>query len=126
MNTINTVMKKKSGIENVNVSVFCDAFDVIGDVFTKMVNVILTTGTFPDIYYVSTVVPTGGTIKCEEFRPINMLLLEEKIIEHIVKEQLLAFVKNNGILCSEQAGFRSSISCETALNLVVDNWKENL
>jgi hypothetical protein len=62
-----------------------------------------------------------GTIKCEEFRPINMLLLEEKIIEHIVKEQLLAFVENNGILCSEQSDFRSSFSYETALNLVVDN-----
>jgi hypothetical protein len=124
-----TVMKKKSGIENVNISVFRDAFDVIGDVFTNMVNDILTTGTFPDIYKVSTVVPiekVKGTIKCEEFRPINMLLLEEKIIEHIVKEQLLAFVENNGILCSEQSGFRSSFSCETALNLVVDNWKENL
>jgi hypothetical protein len=49
-----------------------------------------------------------------------MLLLDDKIIEHIVKEQLLAFVENNGILCSKQPGFRSSFSCETALNLVVD------
>jgi hypothetical protein len=65
-----TVMKKKSAIENVNDSVFRDAFDVIGDVFTKMVNDILTTGTFPDIYKVSTVVPiekVKNSIKYEEF-----------------------------------------------------------
>jgi hypothetical protein len=69
-----------------------------------------------------------GTIKCEKFCPINILLHDEKIIEHIVKEQLLAFVENNGILCSEseQSSLRSSFPCETALNLVVDNWKENL
>jgi hypothetical protein len=75
-------MKKKSGVESVNVSVFRDAFDVIGYVFTKMKIDILTTSTFPDIYRVSTVVPiekVKGTIKCEEFSPI-VLLFKEKII----------------------------------------------
>jgi hypothetical protein len=35
-------------------------------------------------------------------------------------------MENNGILCSEQTDYRSLFSCETALNLVLDNWKENL
>jgi hypothetical protein len=42
-------------------------------------------------------------IKCEEFRPINMYI-EEKIIEHHVKD-LLAFVDENNILCAEQSDF---------------------
>jgi hypothetical protein len=49
-------MEKKSGIDNVNISVFCDAFDVIGDVFTGMMNEILLWGEFPEIYKISTVV----------------------------------------------------------------------
>jgi hypothetical protein len=54
--------------------------NVIGDVFTKIVKDILDTATFLHIYKVSAVMPiekVQGTIKCEEFRPINMLLLKE-------------------------------------------------
>jgi hypothetical protein len=122
-------MEKKSGIDNVNISVFRDAFDVIGDVFTDMMNEILLSGEFPEIYKISTVVPiekVNKTIKCEEFRPINMLYIEEKIIEHLVKDQLLAFVDENNILCAEQSGFRASHSCESALNVIMNHWKEQL
>jgi hypothetical protein len=88
-------MRKKSGIVNVNIC----------DVFTKLMNDILLSGEFPDTYKVSTVVPIekiNKTIKCEdeEFRPINMLLIEEKILEHIVKDQLLTFVEEN-IYCAQ-------------------------
>jgi hypothetical protein len=102
---------------------------VIGYVFTKLMNELLLSGDFPDTYKVSTVVPIekiNKTIKCEEFRPINMLLIEEKILEHIVKDQLLTFVEENDILCSEQSGFRNSYSCETALNVVINHFKEQL
>jgi hypothetical protein len=55
-----------------------------------------------------------------------MLLIEEKILEHIVKDQLLTFVEENDGLCSEQSGFRNSYSCETALNVVINHFKEQL
>lgn len=63
-------MKKKSCIENVNITVFRDAFGFFGDIFTKFINEILETGIFPEVYKISTVIPiekVNNTIKCEEF-----------------------------------------------------------
>jgi len=122
-------MKKKSSLDNLNITVFNDAFEVIGDVFTKLINDILLTGVFPNIYKISTVIPiekVKNTIKCEDFRPINMLTIEEKILEQIVKVQLLKYIEDQNILCSQQSGFRSKYSCETALNLAIDGWKGEL
>jgi hypothetical protein len=61
-----------------------------------------------------------------EILQLHCVALDEKeettvvFDKHIIKEQLLVFVESNGILCSEQSGFRSSFTCETDLNLVVD------
>jgi hypothetical protein len=38
----------------------------------------------------------------------------------------LTFIEENDILCLEQSGFRSSYSCETALNVVINHFKEQL
>jgi Reverse transcriptase (RNA-dependent DNA polymerase)/Endonuclease-reverse transcriptase len=122
-------MKKKSSINNVNISVFRDAFEFFGDIFTEFVNEILTTGIFPDVYKIATVIPiekVNNTIKCEEFRPINMMPIEEKIIEQVVRDQLWKYVEENSLLCEQQSGFRSDYSCETALNFALDGWKNDL
>ncbi|XP_038120381.1 uncharacterized protein LOC119770122 [Culex quinquefasciatus] len=60
----------------------------------------------------------------EDHRPINMLPLYEKVMEIIVKEQLLAFIDRTGVLLKEQSGFRKNHSCESALNLLLLKWKQ--
>jgi hypothetical protein len=55
-----------------------------------------------------------------------MLPVEEKMLELIVKNQLLRYVEANNINFSQQSGFRSSYFYETALNLAFNEWKEDL
>jgi hypothetical protein len=55
-----------------------------------------------------------------------MLPVEEKMLELIVKNQLLRYVEANNINFSQQSGFKSSYSYETALNLAFNEWKEDL
>ena len=64
-----------------------------------------------------------GTIKAEEFRPIKILHLFEKILELVVKEQLMNHLTTHSLLILEQSGYREGHSCETALNLVFSKWK---
>jgi hypothetical protein len=67
-----------------------------------------------------------NTKKCEEFRPINKLPMYEKILENIVKDQFMHFLKENCILINEQSDFRENHSCESSLNLVLTSWKEDI
>lgn len=61
--------------------------------------------------------------KPADFRPVNMLSTFEKIMESVVKEQLLNHITDNDILIPEQSGYRKSHSCETALNYAIADWK---
>ena len=111
-----------AGINNVNAKVVQDCFHVIGLELLEIINESPMTGQVPTIWKESLVVPVqkvAGTNKSEEFRPINMLHTLEKILETIVKTQLLEFFKKNKMIIPEQSGYRESHSCETALNLVL-------
>ncbi|KAJ8979990.1 hypothetical protein NQ317_016653 [Molorchus minor] len=65
-------------------------------------------------------------IKAEEFRPINMLPAFEKILEKVVYLQILEYVTKNQLICNYQSGFRENHSCESALQCVINDWKESL
>lgn len=109
-------MKKipnKSSSDNITIQILMDTFSTIGEFLVEIINESLRTGIVPDMYKRSMVVPIpkiAGTNKCQEFRPINMLLQCEKLLEMEVKDQLLSFINNNNIWIDEQSGFRATHS----------------
>ena len=122
-------LQKSAGIDNVNARVIQDCFYVIGHDLLDLVNESLRTGHVPKIWKESLVVPipkVNGTDKAEEYRPINMLHTLEKILETVVKRQLMHYLNYYDLLTPEQSGYREAHSCETALNLVLAKWKENI
>lgn len=83
--------------------------------------------TIPDDWKVTTVVPVPKVIrpkKAEDYRPVNMLPTFEKLIETVVKNQLITYIQEKNLLSKFQSGYRERHSCETALNLVLAKWKE--
>lgn len=119
--------QNKSCVENVNKTVILDAFNVIGPVLVNIINESLATGVVPVTWKTSIIIPIpkiNGTSDSQNFRPINMLPLPEKILECVVKDQLLTFLKVNNVLVDAQSGFREDHSCETSLNLVIQTWKQ--
>lgn len=67
-----------------------------------------------------------GTNVAEDFRPINTLPELEKIVEQVVKNRLLKHLDRNGILKEEQSGFRKHHSCETALQKIMCEWRNEI
>jgi len=63
-----------------------------------------------------------GTIRVNEFRPINKLPVYEKILE-MVHRQLVEYLKRNKFIIDCQSGFRSRRSCKTALQWILSDWK---
>ena len=64
--------------------------------------------------------------KEETFRPINNMLVIEKILEKWIYQQLLEFIANNNALCDFEFGFRKNFNCETALQLLLNKWNSGL
>ncbi len=95
----------------------------------EFINESLMSAFIPDCWKTSTIVPlkkVANTTKADELRPINMLPIPEKLLEVIVKDQMLKFIEDNDILFEIQSGFRKNHSCETALNFVLAGWKEDI
>jgi len=52
-----------------------------------------------------------------------MLPTSEKVLELVVKKQLDKYLESNNIITEHQSGFRNGYSCETTIQIIVDEWK---
>lgn len=122
-------VNNKKDFEGVNKTFLLDSFDSIGEYLSIIVNDSMMMGDVASVWKESLVVPVIkvlNSIKCQDFRPVNMLTTCEKILETVVKTQLMKYLDNNRIIIEEQSGYRGKHSCETALNYVVADWKVEL
>lgn len=90
----------------------------------NLINESLETGYFPDEWKMTTVHPIpkiGKTIKAEEHRPINTMPIDEKIIETIVKNELIKYIERCKLLYKNQSAFRKNHLCETTMNYLLHN-----
>uniref|UniRef100_A0A8C6UJA3 Reverse transcriptase domain-containing protein n=1 Tax=Neogobius melanostomus TaxID=47308 RepID=A0A8C6UJA3_9GOBI len=99
---------------------FQKVFEEIGPCITKMVNLSLSTGVFPNAFKHAIVEPLlkkAGLDSSDlnSFRPISKLPFLSKILEKVVCEQLTFFLDQSNIHESFQSGFRKQHSTETAL-----------
>lgn len=121
-------IKSKGGPEP-SLSTVVNCWDVIGETICSIVKESLRKSAVPIALKRSVITPipkVNGTILKGEMRPINVLPFVDKVIEAIVYEQILDYVKDNNILCEQQSGFRAKHSTETAINFVLNDWVDCL
>lgn len=126
---VKSLTKKVNKSERCNSQVWLDAIEYVGYFLMKIINESLLNGYFPGAWKTSTVVPIPkikNTKNAAEYRGINMLPVEEKVIEIIVKEQLVDYIENNALISSYQSAFRTNHSCESTINLVIIDWKMSI
>lgn len=102
---------------------------MIGNRFLDIINNSIETGVFPEKWKSSTITPVpkvDNTTLCDEFRPINTVPTYEKVLELVVKDQLVQYCENNNVIVQYQSGFRSKHSCESVINSVSDIWLKGI
>jgi len=109
--------------------VYKDTIEYTAIFYEDIINESIKTCTVPDLWKTSTVIPVEkvkGTIKATEIRPINTLPNDEKILETVIKNQLVQYLYDNNLIIHQQSGFRKKHSCETAINYIISEWKDEL
>lgn len=96
-----------------NSEVWNDAMQYMGYFMSVIINESLEKGVFPDQWKLSMITPipkVNNTNKCDQFRPINSMPNDEKIIECVVKEQILEYFNANNIITDTQSAYRTGYS----------------
>ena len=93
-------------------------------VFEKSVN----SGTIPPEWKTANVTPIykkGDKCSPSNYRPISLTSLVVKILETVIKRQLVGHLETNGLLLNSQYGFREKRSCLTNLIQFYDEIMQN-
>ena len=89
----------------------------------------LQTGVFPDALKIVKVLPLhkgGSVLDPNNFRPISLLSIFDKIIEKLMHKQLYSFFEDHNILYDNQFGFRKRNSTVYALMEITERIKETV
>lgn len=101
-------MKNKRDVDFVTPRIILDSIIVTRPTLLMLMNEMLKEGVVPDVFKESTVCVVPKTPKpttAEEYRTINMLITLEKLMESIVKEQLIEHIERNELLSECQSGY---------------------
>lgn len=96
------------GHDNINVSLLKNNIQILIKPLTHLINLSLMSGVFPEFLKLAKVFPlfkSGNPTDKNNYRPISLLSVFSKILERIVKEQLMIYLNRNNILCECQYGF---------------------
>ncbi|KMQ86893.1 rna-directed dna polymerase from mobile element jockey-like protein [Lasius niger] len=117
---------KKGTDEGITSNILKIALGVVKKEYVELINNSLNGGLCLDGWKTSTIIPIPKIAKpkkASEYRPINILPIYEKVLELVIKVQLENYLEKNNVLTDHQSGFRSNHSCETAIQMVIDDWK---
>lgn len=123
-NIIRGLSSNAEGIDQITLQMITLTLPDTLSFITKLVNLSITSSTFPDLWKVSLIKPIPkkpNITSIKDLRPISILPCLSKILEKIVCYQMIKYLEAEGILPQVQSGFRKKHSTATALLDVVDN-----
>ena len=99
---------------------------IIAPTLTKLFNMSLTSGTVPVDWKKARVTPIfkgkGNRDDCTDYRPISIISHVAKLLEKMVKSQVVHYLDLNNIISPHQSAFLKNHSTRTALHNMVDDW----
>nr|VZI12663.1 unnamed protein product [Spirometra erinaceieuropaei] len=72
--------------------------------------------------WISPIHKNGSRASANNYRPVSLTSICCKVMERIIKRELMRFLEQNHLLCDAQHGFRRGRSCLTNLLYCLEQW----
>ena len=121
-------VNKSSAVPNVRSQVIIDSYQREIERVLVLYNQSLKTAIFPNKWKVGTVIPipkVKNPVHASDMRPILLIPLPGKILEHMISKRLKKIVFDNKVLSDNQHGFRKSHSTITSICTLLHNIYNN-
>ncbi len=89
----------------------------------------ISSGSFPSAWKMSKVTAIfkkGSKSDCSNYRPISLLSIPSKIVEHLVCSQLTQHLREHNLESEHQWGFRPQRSTEDILLYMTEKWRKGI
>ena len=129
LDIIKDLEMKSTGPNSIPIKLLKLIPDLILVPLCRIINNSFQTGTFPDPLKISKVIPIhkeGPTDDVNNYRPISLLSIFDKIIEKAMHKRLYSFLEQHNILYKNQFGFRKNNSTTYALIDLTEQIKESI
>lgn len=116
------IKSKSVGVDNITIQFLKLIYPHISHVLLHLINTILMTSIFPSVWKTAKVVPIpkNKSVSCPtDLRPISLLPVLSKVVEHIIKDQILLSIGNK--ISNSQYAFRRGYSTTSLLVNLTDN-----
>jgi hypothetical protein len=126
---LKSVKTKAVGEDSLSVDMLMLVADFISPILSNIINYSFSTGTFPASWKYAHVIPLpkiANPVSFSQYRPISILPVLSKIIEHFVNRRLLSHLNRHALLNPYQSGFRPGHSTVTTLVKVTDDIRLNI
>lgn len=110
--------KKSCGIDEISDYLIKKCGQNLTKPLTYIINLSLSTGSFPDKLKIAKVRPLhkkGLETEIENYRPVSLLSVFSKILEKIMHKRLVSFLNDHKIITASQHGFCRGKSTNTAI-----------
>ena len=129
LDVINSLSDKATGPSSIPLKLLLLISDLIVIPLCHIINMSLSTGNYPDKLKLVKVIlrhKGGSTQDLNNFSPISLLSMFDKIIEKIIHTRLYTFLETHNKLYEKQFGFRKNNSTIFALMQITEKNKESI
>ena len=114
-----------AGPDGIHPRVLRETADTLAPHLARLFRRSLDTGILPQDWKLAEVVPIykkGGKDDPGNYRPVSLTSVVCKVLESIIRNQLMSHLQAEGLLTDAQHGFRPGRSCATQLLLAMEEW----
>ena len=118
-------IEKSPGADSLHPRVFKEVAKEIVPVLKHIFNLSLSTGTLPDDWLcsiVSVIHKKGSHAAVSNYRPISLTCIACKILESLIRDNIMSFLKQNNLFSSKQYGFIRGRTSVLQLLTLTDQW----
>lgn len=125
---VNSIKSNATGYDNIPIKFIKIIFPLISPLILHLINTVFTTSKFPAAWKLGRVVPISknGCYDIDNLRPISILPAMSKILENLMKVQILSHCDSFSLLHPHQYAFRKNHNTTSLLLSLTDSIRQRL